>query len=80
MGGEEGKKANISCVKKMKSELNSAKSFCVSEIQQLFPLSQESYAVTSVKEPNSVSLNKGLNAFSDRIKVSLVSFSDNNIS
>ena len=47
-GGEESKKA---CIKKLKSELSTAKSACLSEIQQLFPLSQKSYSVVTVKQP-----------------------------
>ena len=57
------------CVKKLKSELNGAKSYCVGEIQQLFPLSQHLYTVTTVKQPDSVSLKTSFNAYTERIKV-----------
>jgi len=50
-GGEEGKKAYTTCIKKLKSELSTAKSACLSEIQQLFPLTQKSYSVITVKQP-----------------------------
>ena len=65
-GGEEGKKVYTSCIKKLKSELSSAKSACLSEIQQLFPLTQKSYTVITVKQPPST--QKGHSA-GERIKV-----------
>lgn len=49
--GEEGKKAYTTCIKKLKSELSNAKSACLSEIQQLFPLAQKSFEVITVKAP-----------------------------
>ena len=65
-GGEEGKKVYTSCIKKLKSELSSAKSACLSEIQQLFPLTQKSYTVITVKQPPFT--QKGHSA-GERIKV-----------
>ena len=49
--GEEGKKAYTTCIKKLKSELSTAKSSCLSEIQQLFPLAQRPYEIITVKPP-----------------------------
>ncbi len=69
--GEEGKKAYVICVKKLKSELNGAKSYCVGEIQQLFPLAQEAYTVTTVKQPDSLN-RKTFNTFTERIKVEVL--------
>ncbi len=71
--GEEGKKAYVSCVKKLKSELNGAKSYCVCEIQQLFPLAQEAYTITTVKQPDSLSRKTSFNTYTERIKVRQVS-------
>ena len=65
-GGEDGKKVYTSCIKKLKSELSSAKSACLSEIQQLFPLTQKSYTVITVKQPPFT--QKGHSA-GERIKV-----------
>ena len=65
-GGEDGKKVYTACIKKLKSELSSAKSACLSEIQQLFPLTQKSYTVITVKQPPST--QKGHSA-GERIKV-----------
>ena len=65
-GGEEGKKVYTSCIKKLKSELSGAKSACLSEIQQLFPLTQKSYTVITVKQPPFT--QKGHSA-GERIKV-----------
>ena len=69
MASEDGKKAYTSCVKKLKAELGGAKSYCVDEIQQLFPLSQRMFTVTTVKPPSSITLNKG-QVSSERINVS----------
>lgn len=66
--GEEGKKSHITCIKKLKTELTNSKSYCSSEIRQLFPLSQKSYSVITVKPPPSVSFSKGV-ATNERIKV-----------
>ena len=49
--GEEGKKPHTACIKKLKGELGSAKSACLSEIQQLFPLAQRPYEIITVKPP-----------------------------
>ena len=49
--GEEGKKTHTTCIKKLKSELSNAKSACLSEIQQLFPLAQRPFEVITVKPP-----------------------------
>lgn len=49
--GEEGKKAHTACIKRLKSELGSAKSACLPEIQQLFPLAQRPFEVITVKPP-----------------------------
>ena len=70
VGGEEGisKKSYTSCSKKLKAELNNAKSSCIGEIQQLFPLTQKSYTVTTVKTPQSLSLTRGQGSV-ERIKV-----------
>ena len=70
--GEEGKKSHTGCIKKLKAELAGAKSYCSVEIRQLFPLSQKSYSVTTVKPPPSVGFNKGATS-SERIKVHLES-------
>ena len=51
-GSEEGSKKYMACIKKLKSELTSAKSACLPEIQQLFPLTQKSYGVVTVKPPS----------------------------
>ena len=66
--GEEGKKSHNTCIKKLKAELASSKSYCLSEIRQLFPLSQKSYSVITVKTPASVAYSKGVTTV-DRIKV-----------
>lgn len=68
--GEEGKKAHTTCIKKLKTELTNSKSYCSSEIRQLFPLSQKSYTIATVKPPLSVSYSKGVTA-NERIKVSV---------
>ena len=49
--GEEGKKPHTACIKKLKADLGSAKSACLSEIQQLFPLAQRPYEIITVKPP-----------------------------
>ena len=49
--GEEGKKVHNVCIKKLKSELTGAKSACLSEIQQLFPLAEKPFEVITVKPP-----------------------------
>ena len=49
--GEEGKKVHNVCIKKLKSELSGAKSACLSEIQQLFPLAERPIEVITVKPP-----------------------------
>jgi mediator of RNA polymerase II transcription subunit 12 len=49
--GEEGKKVYNVCIKKLKSELSGAKSSCLSEIQQLFPLAERPFEVFTVKQP-----------------------------
>lgn len=54
MSSDEGKKPYSNCTKKLKAELSGAKSYCVDEIQQLFPLSQRMFTVTTVKQPSSV--------------------------
>ena len=54
MSSDEGKKPYSNCTKKLKSELSGAKSYCADEIQQLFPLSQRMFTVTTVKPPSSV--------------------------
>ena len=54
MSSDEGKKPYSNCIKKLKAELSGAKSYCVDEIQQLFPLSQRMFTVTTVKQPSSV--------------------------
>ena len=59
MSSDEGKKPYSNCTKKLKGELGGAKSYCVDEIQQLFPLSQRMFTVTTVKPPSSIALNKG---------------------
>ena len=66
--GEEGKKSHTTCIKKLKTELANSKSYCSSEIRQLFPLSQKSYSVITVKTPPSVSFSKGVTS-NERIKV-----------
>ena len=50
-GGEEGKKMYTACIKKLKAELAGAKSACLSEIQQLFPLQERPFEVVTVKPP-----------------------------
>lgn len=50
--GEEGKKVYNVCIKKLKSELSGAKSSCLSEIQQLFPLAERPFEVLTVKQPS----------------------------
>ena len=71
-GGEEGKKTYTGCIKKLKAEMSSAKSACLSEIQHLFPLPQRSYEVVTVKPP-SFTQSKGLSMPSgERIKVRLL--------
>lgn len=72
-GGEEGKKAHTSCIKKLKGELANSKSYCISEIRQLFPLPQKTYSITTVKPPPSIGLTKGI-ASNDRIKVATICF------
>ena len=72
-GGEEGKKLYTSCVKKLKAELGSAKSSCVSEIQQLFPLAQKTYDVATVKPPT-FTASKGGASGGERIKVSSLKY------
>ena len=67
MSSDDGKKVYTSCIKKLKSELNGAKSYCVDEIQQLFPLSQRMFTVTTVKPPSSVTKGQ---VSSERIHVS----------
>ena len=66
-GGEDGRKTHTACIKKLKAELGSAKSACLSEIQQLFPLSQKTFRVITVKPPV-LSQPKGQST-GERIKV-----------
>jgi hypothetical protein len=66
--GEEGKKSHTTCIKKLKAELAGSKSYCTSEIRQLFPLSQKNYSVVTVKPPPSVTFSKGVTS-NERIKV-----------
>ena len=68
IASEDGKKVYTSCIKKLKAELGGAKSYCGDEIQQLFPLSQRMFTVTTVKPPSSIALNKG-QASLERINV-----------
>ena len=70
-GGEEGKKVHTGCIKKIKAELANSKSYCASEIRQLFPVSPKMYAVTTVKPPSAVVPSKGSMA-NERVKVGVV--------
>ena len=67
MSSDDGKKVYTNCIKKLKQEVNGAKSYCVDEIQQLFPLSQRMFTVTTVKPPSGVNKSQ---VSTERIHVS----------